>query len=109
MPLNTADQRTPREMLIPLTKSAPKRVTLTPNVPQLILSPNPDRAFVEIVNKDLDEVTLHFGEGNVAVGVGIPLMTRGSNYEIDSKNLWLGKVTAISLKGSELSITEFSY
>ncbi len=66
---------------------------------QEVVGTNPGRRYCLIVNPSAEEVFLGMGIPAI-VDRGIPLLSAGSSYEINSTNLWLGSVYAVSKAGT---------
>jgi len=64
-----------------------------------ILGKNPQRTYCLIVNPSDEEVFLSMGIP-ATVDRGIPLLTAGSNYEINLTNPWRGSISAVSKAGT---------
>ena len=60
----------------------------------LIIEGNPDRVYASFANISTTPIYLTFGY-YARVEEGIPLLTKGSTYEITSINLYTGPVSAI--------------
>jgi hypothetical protein len=71
-----------------------------------VLAGNGFRVYAAIVNDGANVVYLGLGEAAVA-GEGIRLNASGGSYEINSQNLYLGAVNAITTSGtSTLTVVE---
>lgn len=66
---------------------------------ELILGSNPRRVYALLVKVGIDEVYLSMGEPATA-DQGIPLLTSGSNYEINLTNPWHGEIYAVAKTGT---------
>ncbi|GAI47356.1 unnamed protein product, partial [marine sediment metagenome] len=74
---------------------------------QEVLPANPSRTYALLINPSAEEVFLGMGIPAI-VDRGIPLLTAGSNYEINATNLWLGSIHAVSKAGTpDLLIVEW--
>ncbi|MEH2467517.1 hypothetical protein [Nostoc sp.] len=83
---------------------------LTKNVPSDILGINKTRAYACFVNNSSGEITLIFGSSSTgAINKGIILKPGGGSYEINTNNLYQGKVSAISASNCKLSYVECNY
>lgn len=72
-----------------------------------VLGKNPSRIYCLLVNPSAEEVFLGMGIP-AAVDRGIPLLSAGSNYEINLTNPWQGSISAVSKAGTPgLLITEW--
>ncbi|GAH92060.1 unnamed protein product [marine sediment metagenome] len=72
-----------------------------------VLGRNPSRIYALLVNPSAEEVFLAMGIPAV-VDRGIPLLSAGSNYEINLTNPWHGSIHAVSKAGTpNLLITEW--
>ncbi|MBA7671593.1 hypothetical protein ES703_79752 [subsurface metagenome] len=72
-----------------------------------VLPANPLRTYALLINPSAEEVFLGMGIPAI-VDRGIPLLTAGSNYEINATNLWLGSIHAVSKAGTpDLLIVEW--
>lgn len=60
-----------------------------------ILPPNPQRNYALMVNDSDTDIYLSLG-GTAVVNKGIRVNSGGGNYEINSTNLYKGRITAIS-------------
>ncbi|BAY77957.1 hypothetical protein NIES25_44270 [Nostoc linckia NIES-25] len=81
--------------------------SLAANASDVVLNNNSARAYAAFVNNSSSDITLILGDKkDAAVGKGIILKPRGGSYEINSTNLYVGKVSAISLNASKLSFVE---
>lgn len=80
--------------------------SLSANVKSEILNANPNRKYSAFINSSSVDITLILGDTSQGgIGKGIILNPRGS-YEINSNNLYLGKVAAIAATISKLSFVE---
>ncbi|GAI14480.1 unnamed protein product [marine sediment metagenome] len=64
-----------------------------------VLPKNPLRTYALLVNPSAEQVFLAMGIPAV-VDRGIPLLTAGSNYEINLTNPWHGSIHAVSKAGT---------
>lgn len=103
MSLNTVRQ----EDVTGFEKCKGKKVTILPNAPAEVFPINFNRVYAILVNNSSSTITLLFTESNnPSSRDGIPLMGRGSSYEITKNNLYVGKILAASLNTAELSVVE---
>lgn len=80
--------------------------SLSANNKTEILSANLSRKYSAFINNSSVDITLILGDINQGgIGKGIILNPRGS-YEINSNNLYLGKVVAISASIGKLSFVD---
>lgn len=88
-------------------KCKSKKITLSPNVIADIFPANSNRVYAILANTSAPNVSLLFVDPSNALSKdGIPLIGKGSSYEIGQMNLYLGKVSAISSNTAELSVVE---
>ncbi|MEH2139900.1 hypothetical protein [Nostoc sp.] len=81
--------------------------SLTGNISDVVLSANSGRSYAAFINNSSIDITLILGDkANAAVGKGIILKPRGGSYEINSNNLYIGKVSAIATNNCKLSFVE---
>lgn len=74
---------------------------------QKVLGGNPSRVYALLVNPSAEQVFLGMGIPAV-VDRGIPLLSAGSNYEINLTNPFFGSIHAVSKAGTpNLLITEW--
>ncbi|WP_375497045.1 hypothetical protein [uncultured Nostoc sp.] len=79
---------------------------LNSNAGDTILEPNSNRQYAVFMNNSLFDITLILGDKSKGgIGKGIVLKSKGS-YEINSVNLYIGKVSAISASNCKLSFVE---
>ncbi|MEH2287172.1 hypothetical protein [Nostoc sp.] len=79
---------------------------LAANVGDTVLDANSNRQYAAFINNSSSDITLILGDKSKgAIGKGIVLRPRGS-YEINQSNLYIGKVSAISVDKSKLTFTE---
>lgn len=72
-----------------------------------VLPPNPNRVYALLANPSAEQVFLAMGIP-AEVDRGIPLLTPGSNYEINLMNPWRGSIHAVSKAGTpDLLIQEW--
>ncbi len=72
-----------------------------------ILGKNARRSYCLLAKVGTDEVYLSMGEPATA-DRGIPLLTSGSNYEINLTNPWHGEIYAVAKTGTPvLLVTEW--
>ncbi|XHR85290.1 MAG: hypothetical protein ACFKPT_13865 [Gloeotrichia echinulata GP01] len=77
------------------------------NVAAEIVQANSGRAYFAAINNSNSEITLILGETSAGgVDKGIVLNPNGGSYEINSCNLYVGKICAISATNSKLSFVE---
>ena len=80
---------------------------LTGGVADILLNANNTRSYAAFVNNSSVDITLILGDRtNAAIGKGIILKPRGGSYEINSNNLYIGKVSAIATNNCKLSFVE---
>lgn len=82
---------------------------LIANTAITILASNGARQYGAFVNNSNVDITLILGEpgqGQASLNKGIILKPRGGSYEINSNNLYVGKVAAISGSNCKLSFVE---
>lgn len=79
---------------------------LTANRAATVAEANPKRAYAAFINNSEADITLILGETTDRVpGKGIILKPNGS-FEITQINLFVGKVSAISIADTTISIVE---
>lgn len=79
---------------------------LNANTGDILLDTNTNRQYAIIMNNSLYDITLILGDKSKgAIGKGIVLKPKG-NYEINSNNLYIGKVSAISTSSCKVSFVE---
>ncbi len=64
-----------------------------------VLGQNPQRQYALLANPSAEEVFISLGIP-ATVDRGIPLLSAGSNYEINLTNLWTGSIHAVSKAGT---------
>ncbi|MEH1838135.1 MAG: hypothetical protein V7L20_05105 [Nostoc sp.] len=80
--------------------------SLSANVKTEILKANPNRKYAAFINTSSVDITLILGDTDQGgINKGIILNPRGS-YEINSNNLYLGKIVAAALFTCKLSFVE---
>ncbi|ALF51870.1 hypothetical protein ACX27_01835 [Nostoc piscinale CENA21] len=80
--------------------------TLIANSASLVIEANVNRRYAVFINTSVVEITLSFTEANkAAINKGIVLKPGGS-YEINSTNLYVGAVSAISKFAAKFSFVE---
>ncbi|MEH2261036.1 hypothetical protein [Nostoc sp.] len=81
--------------------------SLTSNMSDVVLNANSVRTYAAFINNSSIDITLVLGDkANTTVGKGIVLKPRGGSYEINSNNLYIGKVSAIATNNCKLSFVE---
>lgn len=81
--------------------------SLTSNIADVILNANSARSYAAFINNSSVDITLILGDKtNAAVGKGIILKPRGGSYEINSNNLYIGKISAIATNNCKFSFVE---
>ena len=95
-------------LLSPFDKATHKKVVLAPNVTKEVFAANLNRAWVIVENLSSANVTLVFGDGNVALDSGLILQS-GGHLEINSTNLYTGKISAIAARATDLLVLECSF
>lgn len=81
--------------------------SLAGNTPDVVLNANSVRAYAAFINNSSIDITLILGDKtNAAIGKGIILKPRGGSYEINSNNLYIGKVSAIATNNCKISFVE---
>lgn len=65
----------------------------------ILLSPNTDRKWALIVNNSSQRIFLQYGSGSAVFKQGIPL-SPNSMWEINTENLFIGQLSAITDSGS---------
>lgn len=79
---------------------------LIANTAALIIKANSNRKYLALINNSNTEITLTLGElRKVANNKGI-ILKPGGSYEINSNNLYIGAVSAISKFACKISFTE---
>lgn len=82
-------------------------VTLTNNIPLLILSANPNRKYAYFGNSSGSTIRLQFSNNtNLSNTTGIPVAPSIGFYELKGDNLFTGDVYAFSSSDVEISVTE---
>ena len=64
-----------------------------------VLGGNPHRSYALLANPSAEEVFISLGIP-ATVDRGIPLLSAGSNYEINLTNLWTGSIHAVARAGA---------
>ncbi|MEH2088038.1 hypothetical protein [Nostoc sp.] len=81
--------------------------SLTGNISDIVLNANSARAYAAFINNSSIDITLILGDKtNAAIGKGIILKPRGGSYEINSNNLYIGKISAIATNNCKISFVE---
>lgn len=97
----------PTSFWIPFDKCINNQINVI-SAGNLIIKPNPKRAYAAFINISSENITLIFGEikdGGINKGI---VLRPGGSYEITQINLYVGKVCAISNAESTISFTECS-
>lgn len=79
---------------------------LTTNIGDTVLNANTSRQYAAFINNSSSDITLILGDKSKgAINRGIVLKPKG-NYEITQVNLYIGKVSAISVNNCKLTFVE---
>ncbi|MEH2377615.1 MAG: hypothetical protein V7K27_01740 [Nostoc sp.] len=80
---------------------------LTANISDVVLNANTTRSYAAFVNNSSVDLTLVLGDKtNALINKGIILKPHGGSYEINSTNLYIGKISAIATNNCRLSFVE---
>lgn len=82
---------------------------LAANIAVTVTNSNVARQYCAFINNSNIDITLILGEpgqGDTSLNKGIILKPRGGSYEINSNNLYIGKVSAIAASNCKLSFVE---
>ena len=90
-------------------KAVHKKMALTANTPQSVSEINLNRAWLIVENLSSNNVTVCLGDKQPTIGEGLVLQGNGSVLELNSSNLFVGKIAVISDKAAELRILECSF
>ncbi|MBD2596461.1 hypothetical protein H6G74_19300 [Nostoc spongiaeforme FACHB-130] len=82
-------------------------VNLLTNIATNVVDENPNRIYALFQNNSKFDITLILGDSKGSgLEKGIVLYARGGCFQIDTTNLYIGKVSAISANNCKLSFVE---